>query len=166
MRTSGNKTKVLVAVEPVTLRSALSAALSADPRLDIVELASGAALDQAAVEVDIVLASEAPASSGVTVVLIDAIGRTVEVNGTSEPQTYHYQGLRWLADLLYARPRITNLLRGSDTHFCVTPDRRTPESETNVALPITPIGLPDSPKWGRRTPHLGGTVPPKGTVGS
>lgn len=131
MRNNG-RTKVLVAVDPICLRSALSTALASDPRLDIITLPSGIAIEQAANEVDVVLASEAPASFAIPVVVISGCGRTVEVNGTAPPQTFPYGGLRWLADLLFARPRITNLLRSGDTHFFVTPDRRTPESETGA----------------------------------
>jgi hypothetical protein len=163
MRTNG-KIRVLMAVDPLTLSSALSAALAADPRLAIVEVPSGAALEEVLSEADVVLATRALESSGVPVVLIGHLNDTVQVNGTVARQTLRYRGLRWLADLLVAPPGCSaNGNPGSDTHFCVTPDRRTPESETGAALPITPIG---SPIWGRRTPHLGGTVPPKGTAQS
>lgn len=159
MRTNG-RTKVLVAVDPICLRSALSAALAADPRLDIVALPSGSSIEQVANEFDVVLASEAPVASDTPLVVISRCGRTLEVNGTA-PQTLPYEGLRSLADLLYARPRITNLRRSGDTHFFVTPVGGTPESETDGSVSITPIGLPASPIWGRRAPHLGGRVPPK-----
>jgi hypothetical protein len=161
MRTNG-KIKVLVAVDPVTLSSALSAALGSDPRLSIVEVPFGAAIEEVLSEADVVLATRALESSGVPVVLIGHLNDTVQVNGTVARQTLRYRGLRWLADLLVAPPGCsTNGDVGSDTQFFVPPDRRTPESETGAALPITPM---ESPIWGRRIPHLGGTVPPKGTA--
>jgi hypothetical protein len=158
MRTSG-KIKVLVAVDPVTLSSALSAALASDPRLAIVELPSGAAIEEALGDTDIVLATRALESSRIPVVLIGHLNDTVEVNGTVARQTLRYRGLRWLADLLVAPPGCSaNGNRGSGTQFFVSPDRGTPESETDGALPIT---QEDAPIWGSRIPHLGGTVPPK-----
>jgi hypothetical protein len=108
---SGSKTKVLVALDPVILRSALRAALANDARLEVLELHADDGFGQAAAEADVALVGQITDSSAIPVVFIDELSRTVEVSRPAIRRVFPYRGLPWLADLLIACIDLTDAHR-------------------------------------------------------
>ncbi len=93
--------RVLVAVEPYLLRSAVYAALSRDDRFDAVLVPQQGRVADCADVAGVVLVSEPVDIPGASVVILGAVEPTVQLGGTGGTgKSSSYSGLAELADLL------------------------------------------------------------------